>query len=102
MRAATWYDGFVNFTSVLCRNRSIGGWRTRQRRSYFALKLPDGWWLWGIDVQFGASIDEVQLRYFAEVAADQVQRGDRVIVHMRPAVVRSADLAGIERRGATE
>jgi hypothetical protein len=77
-----WYDGLGNFTSIFCRNRWIGGWRTRQRRSYFAIKLPNGWWLWGIDIQFGASVDEVQLRYFADVAADQVQRGDRVIVCM--------------------
>ena len=77
-----WYDGLVNFTSIFCRHRSIGGWRTRQRRSYFAIKLPSGWWLWGIDIQFGASIDEVQLRYFAEVAADQMKPGDRVVLCM--------------------
>ncbi|MDQ3676462.1 MAG: hypothetical protein M3401_06605, partial [Actinomycetota bacterium] len=63
-----------------CRNRWIGGWRTRQRRSYFALKLPNGWWLWGIDIQFGASVDEVQLQYFADVAVDQVQPGDRIVL----------------------
>ncbi|MEA2497341.1 MAG: hypothetical protein QOJ29_5252, partial [Thermoleophilaceae bacterium] len=77
-----WYDGLFNFKSIFCRNRWIGGWRTRQRRSYFALKLPNGWWLWGIDIQFGASIDEEQLRYFADVAADQVQPGDRVVLCM--------------------
>jgi len=77
-----WYDGLVNFTSIFCRNRWIGGWRTCQRRSYFALKLPNGWWLWGIDIQFGASVDEVQLQYFADVAADQLQPGDRVILCM--------------------
>ena len=77
-----WYDGLVNFTSIFCRSRWIGGWRTRQRRSYFAIKLPHGWWLWGIDIQFGAQIDEAQLRYFAEVAADQVQPGDRVVLCM--------------------
>jgi hypothetical protein len=77
-----WYDGLVNFTSIFCRNRWIGGWRTRQRRSYFALKLPNGWWLWGIDIQFGASIDEPQLQYFADVAADRVQPGERIILCM--------------------
>ena len=77
-----WYDGLVNFTSVFCRNRWIGGWRTRQRRSYFALKLPHGWWLWGIDIQFGASVDEAQLQYFADVAADQMRPGDRVVLCM--------------------
>ncbi len=77
-----WYDGLVNFTSIFCRGRRIGGWQTRQQRSYFAIKLPHGWWLWGIDIQFGASIDEVQLRYFADVAADQMQPGDRVVLCM--------------------
>ena len=77
-----WYDGLVNFTSIFCRTNWIGGWKTRQRRSYFALKLPHGWWLWGIDIQFGASVDEVQLQYFADVAANQMQPGDRVILCM--------------------
>ncbi len=77
-----WYDGLVNFTSIFCRERWIGGWRTRQRRSYFAIKLPSGWWLWGVDIQFGTCLDEVQLRYFAEVAAERMQPGDRVILCM--------------------
>lgn len=77
-----WYDGLVNFTSVFCRHRDIGGWRTSQGRSYFALKLPHGWWLWGIDIQFGACLDEVQLQYFTDVATDQVQPGDRIILCM--------------------
>jgi hypothetical protein len=77
-----WYDGAVNFTSIFCRNRSIGGWRTRQHRSYFAIRLPAGWWLWGIDIQFGACVDEVQLQYFADVARDQVQPGDRIVLCM--------------------
>ncbi len=77
-----WYDGLVNFTSIFCRNHWIGGWRTRQHRSYFALKLPNGWWLWGIDIQFGAYVDEAQLQYFADVAVDQVEPGDRIILCM--------------------
>ena len=77
-----WYDGAVNFTSIFCRNRSIGGWLTRQRRSYFAVRLPAGWWLWGIDIQFGACVDEVQLQYFADVAREQVQPGDRIVLCM--------------------
>lgn len=77
-----WYDGLVNFTSIFCRERWIGGWRTRQRRSYFALRLPHGWWLWGIDVQFGDAIDEAQMTYFAGAAADRLEEGDRVILCM--------------------
>ncbi|HEX3394044.1 MAG TPA: hypothetical protein VHS52_05905 [Acidimicrobiales bacterium] len=75
-----WYDGLVNFTSIFCHGRWIGGWKTRQHRSYFALKLPSGWWLWGIDVQFGAHLDDAQLEYFSTVAADQIAEGDRIIV----------------------
>jgi hypothetical protein len=77
-----WYDGLVNFTSIFCRKRWIGGWRTRQRRSYFAVKLPHRWWLWGIDIQFGSYIDEAQLRYFAGVALNEVEPGDRIILCM--------------------
>jgi hypothetical protein len=81
-----WYDGLVNFTSIFCRSHWIGGWRTRQHRSYFALKLPNRWWLWGIDIQFGAYIDEVQLQYFADVAANQVRPGDRILLCMAKGV----------------
>ncbi|MEX2658637.1 MAG: hypothetical protein WD232_02995 [Acidimicrobiales bacterium] len=77
-----WYDALVNFTSIFCRNRWIGGWRTRQRRSYFALKLPNGWWLWGIDIQFGSFIDEAQLKYFADIASGEVSPGDRIVLCM--------------------
>ena len=75
-----WYDGLVNFTNIFCRGRPIGGWNTSQQRSYFALKLPNRWWLWGIDVQFGAYLDEAQLKYFCDVAASQVADGDRIIL----------------------
>ncbi|HUR23294.1 MAG TPA: hypothetical protein VMZ73_05420 [Acidimicrobiales bacterium] len=77
-----WYDGLVNFTSIFCRDRWIGGWRTRQRRSYFALALPAGWWLWGIDIQFGSYLDEAQIEYFAGVARDRLQDGDRIVLCM--------------------
>lgn len=77
-----WYDGLVNFTSIFCRHSAIGAWKTQQRRSYFAVQLPNRWWLWGIDIQFGAYIDEAQLRYFADVAHDRMQPGDRIILCM--------------------
>jgi hypothetical protein len=59
-----WYDGLTSFTRLFCQDRWIGGWRTRQTRSYFALKLPHDWWLWGIDIQLGADLDEPQLDFF--------------------------------------
>ena len=77
-----WYDGLVNFISIFCRKRWVGGWRTRQQRSYFALALPAGWWLWGIDIQFGSYLDEGQIEYFAGVARDRLKEGDRIVVCM--------------------
>jgi hypothetical protein len=77
-----WYDGLVNFTNIFCRQRPLGGWRTHQTRSYFALRLPHRWWLWGVDLQFGDYLDEGQLAYFARAAADGMEHGDRIVVCM--------------------
>lgn len=77
-----WYDGLINFTNVFCRGRSIGAWTTSQTRSYFAVKLPHQWWLWGVDLQFGDYLDEVQLKYFADVAASELRPGDSVVLCM--------------------
>jgi hypothetical protein len=74
-----WYDGLVSFTRLFCQGRWIGGWQTVQRRSYFALKLPHRWWLWGVDVQLESDIDQPQLEYFCKVA-DEMIEGDRVIL----------------------
>ena len=76
-----WYDGLVNFTNIFCRQRPIGGWATSQGRSYFALRLPHRWWVWGIDLQFGDYLDEPQMSYF-EQAAEKMERGDQIILCM--------------------
>lgn len=75
-----WYDGLLNFSSIFCRRRPIGGWHTTQTRSYFAVRLPHRWWLWGIDLQFGDYLDEAQVAYFAEAANEHMQPGDRIVV----------------------
>jgi hypothetical protein len=76
-----WYDGLTAFLRVFARRggTAIGAWRTAQSRSYFALKLPQRWWLFAIDAQPGAYLDDPQLNYFYDVAR-QVQPGDRVIL----------------------
>jgi hypothetical protein len=74
-----WYDGLLNFVNVFCRQRSIGGWKTSQNRSYFALRLPHQWSLWGVDLQFGDYLDEAQVAYFAE-AARAFEPGERIII----------------------
>lgn len=76
-----WYDGLTAFLRLFARAESnnVGGWATKQQRSYFAIKLPQRWWLLAIDVQFGAYLDEPQLSYFREIASE-MEPGDRVIL----------------------
>lgn len=74
-----WYDGLTAFIRLFTQKRWIGGWGTQQSRSYFALQLPERWWLLGIDVQLAADIDQPQMDYFCRVA-ERMQPGDRVIL----------------------
>jgi hypothetical protein len=75
-----WYDGLSSFTRIFCQQGWFGGWKTRQSRSYFAVKLPHNWWLWGIDIQLEGYIDKPQLDYFYRQVRDHVQENDRVIL----------------------
>ena len=74
-----WYDSLVSFSRLFFRKNWFGGWQTNQSRSYFALKLPGGWWVLGPDVQLDSDIDVPQVEYFQKVAK-QIQPGDRVII----------------------
>ena len=74
-----WYDSLVSFSRLFCSGRWFQGWRTRQKRSYFALKLPHGVWVVGADVQLGSDIDALQIQYFKSVSA-RMSPGDRVII----------------------
>ncbi|MFA9443762.1 metallophosphoesterase [Egicoccus sp. AB-alg6-2] len=75
-----WYDGLTAFLRVFGQGRFIGGWQTRQRRSYFAVQLPHRWWLWGLDIQFETYIDAPQLDYFRRIAEERMQAGDEVVL----------------------
>lgn len=83
------YDGLVSFSRLfLCRKESpaerVGIWRTRQTRTYFAIRLPSRWWLWGADVRRGGSADAAQRAFFASMLG-RIEPGDRVIfVTTRP------------------
>ncbi|MEH1126947.1 metallophosphoesterase family protein [Micromonospora sp. CPCC 206061] len=74
-----WYDGLTAFLRVFGQQENIGGWCTRQKRSYFALDLPHGWWLMAIDIQLDTYIDKPQLEYFKKVA-EKIGDNDSVIV----------------------
>ncbi|WP_171807285.1 metallophosphoesterase [Corallococcus exiguus] len=85
-----WYDGLSAFMRLFCAQRWLAGRRTRQSRSYFALKLPKNWWLIGTDVQLNSDIDVPQVEYFRHVA-EQMGPDDRVILcNAEPAWVLAA------------
>ncbi|NJO22544.1 MAG: hypothetical protein HC868_05855 [Sphingomonadales bacterium] len=70
-----WYDGLAAFDELFCsrrdrvsKGRVIGPWQCRQHRSYWAIQLPDNWWIWGLDIQLTASVDVGQIQYFNAVS----------------------------------
>jgi hypothetical protein len=84
-----WYDGLTNFFRLFCQGGVLGGWQLFQRRSYFAVKLTEGWWLWGIDIALDTRIDSPQQDYFLSIlqasgsgweTRERFTRGDRVIL----------------------
>lgn len=75
-----WYDNLVSFTNLFSYKYEFAGWRTQQEKSYFALKLPHGWWLCGVDIQLRSDIDHSQLEYFKEIATKEMNPDDRVLL----------------------
>ena len=77
-----WYDGLAAFSNQFCyETTAVGGWRCSQQRSYFALRLPYNWWIWGIDVALGDSLDAAQRHYFEAIVAKQfAEAGNKVII----------------------
>jgi hypothetical protein len=82
-----WFDGLGAFDSLLCQSRGqlskekpdggrrIGGWRCQQHRSYWAIRLPHNWWLWGVDIQFSKYLDDAQEEYF-DAVVNSIMRGE--------------------------
>ena len=74
-----WYDGLISFLRQFTQQRRIGSWGTKQRRSYFALRLPYRWWLWAVDTQLENDVDRPQVEYFRSIV-ELMKDGDRLIV----------------------
>ncbi|MEH2614344.1 hypothetical protein [Bradyrhizobium sp. AZCC 1693] len=78
-----WYDGLVQFLAYFTPTRPthFGGWRTHQKRSYFAIQLTKTWWLWAMDIQLAEDLDQPQADYFEMIArANELRRGSRIIL----------------------
>jgi 3',5'-cyclic AMP phosphodiesterase CpdA len=95
-----WYDGLAAFMRLFCAQRWVAGRRTRQSRSYFALKLPQDWWLLGTDVQLDSDIDVPQVEYFRSVAALMGPKDRVILCNAEPAWIRATTTK--RRRGYLE
>ncbi len=79
-----WYDGLISFLRLFTggsrgkEGRHLAIWRTCQTRSYFSIRLPGGWWLWGTDIHLEGDVDEPQRAFFARML-EKLEPGDRVI-----------------------
>lgn len=98
-----WYDSLVAFTRLFTSRPWFAGWRTRQTRSYFALKLPHNWWLLGTDVQLGSDIDAPQMKYFESLTKhmddEEKRSGERpsiILCHAEPHWIRAAQYEGYD------
>ena len=56
-----WFDGLASYTRYVLSRDWLGGWLIPQRTSYFALKLPKGWWLLGFDLALDDDINIEQV-----------------------------------------
>ncbi|MGE0853071.1 MAG: hypothetical protein AB7O44_26245 [Hyphomicrobiaceae bacterium] len=86
-----WYDGLTSFDSLFCSSRDrsargnvIGGWECQQHRSYWAIRLPHNWWVWGADIQFSKYLDTSQVGYFEMVAAQMGPQDNLIICLAEP------------------
>ena len=51
-----------------------------QQRSYFALKLQQGWWVLGMDCSLSSDIDIEQYKFFADISENLIGAEDAVII----------------------
>ncbi|QOZ45525.1 hypothetical protein XH89_20075 [Bradyrhizobium sp. CCBAU 53340] len=81
-----WYDGLVVFLALFSRKEHLhlGGWRTHQRRSYFALQLTQTWWIWGMDSQLDDDMDQPQKDYFVAIAKDMAPNSNIILCGPEP------------------
>lgn len=96
-----WYDSLAAFMRLFCSQRWFGGWRTVQQASYFAVKLPHGWWLIGTDIQLDSDIDDEQVKFLRRVA-EKMQESDRIILCVAEPHWIYADIYGISDKDYNE
>ncbi|XP_028056825.1 uncharacterized protein LOC114260838 isoform X2 [Camellia sinensis] len=71
-----WFDGLQTFIRHICHKSWLGGWLMPQRKSYFALQLPKGWWVFGLDLALHCDIDVYQFKFFSELIKEKIALGN--------------------------
>jgi hypothetical protein len=74
------YDGLESFVRFIIGRASLGGWKLPQKSSYFALQLPKGWWLLGLDIGITDDVDIFQYGTFCKIIDERIGDQDRVLV----------------------
>ncbi|KAF0700957.1 Aste57867_8527 [Aphanomyces stellatus] len=75
-----WFDGLNTYTRFVCERDWLGGWHLPQEASYFALKLPHGWWVFGCDLALEHDINVEQYACFEAIVEHHMGPTDRVII----------------------
>lgn len=81
-----WFDSASTFCRYFVSHDkgAVIGARTPQRQTFFACRLPQGWWVLGLDFALMGDIDRQQFEGFAALLspslADGIQPGDDVLL----------------------
>eukprot|EP01030_Chromulinospumella_sphaerica_P024337 gene24337-24411_t len=67
-----WFDSISTFKRYFVNrdNGDVCGLHTPQKRSYFATRLPHGWWVLGFDFALDGDLDRGQYEAFRRLAGD--------------------------------
>lgn len=93
-----WYDNLASFSKLFLDKAWFCGWRLPQRCSYFAVRLPHGWWLVGVDVQLGSDLDLRQVEFFRDVARQMGDDAKIVLVTAEPHWVSTHEITDPQAR----
>ena len=75
-----WFDGLATYNRYILSRDWLGGWLMPQTTSYFALQLPRGWWILGMDLALNNDINIEQFAFFADLADKSIKAEDNIII----------------------
>ena len=75
-----WFDGLSTYTRLILSRDWLGGWLIPHERSYFAIALPQGWHMLGVDLALSEDIDLEQFKFFADYCERRVGPDDAVVI----------------------